>query len=182
MKKTTKKKNLEPRPDLELIDKAKNADSNAIKELAEKYGGVYDGIINRIKFQNDYTRQDMIGEKYSFFYEMAKLFNPNRNTKFSTFVYNMTKWNCYDKLKKDKRQSAALELDIHTPDFDFSKTTHIIDKIRTFDERAQYIFMHRFFQPEKKKSFQEIGKELNLTYEGVRQIYLKHLKILKKIT
>ena len=167
-------------PDYELIKRVKKNDSVALTELIEKYGAIYDSIVGKINFQNNYTKQDMIDDKYVFFFEMAKTYNPNKNTKFSTYIYNMTKWSCFDKLKKDRRQFEALQLDIHTPEFDFSKTNHIIDKIRSFDERTQYIFMNRFFYSKKKKTFEEIGKDLNLTYEGVRQIYLKHLKILKK--
>ena len=168
--------------DLELIESAKKFDSDSLKELVVRYGTIYESIINRMKFEKDYVKIDMINDKYSFFYEMAKSYNPNKNTKFSTYIYNMTRWNCLDRLRKYKKQHIALELDIFVPEFDFSKTNHIIDKIKTFDDRVQYIFMHRFFNSNKKSSFGEIGKELNLTYEGVRQIYLKHLKILKKIT
>ena len=178
MRKKMKSENISS--DWELIKKVKKNDSDALQELVKKYGAVYDGIVGKINFQNNYTKQDMIDDKYVFFFEMAKTYNPNKNTEFSTYIYNMTRWSCFDKLKKDRKQNEALQLDIHTPEFDFSKTTHIIDKIRSFDERTQYIFMNRFFYSKKKKTFQEIGKELNLTYEGVRQIYLKHLKILKK--
>lgn len=167
--------------DLELINKAKKLDSDSLKALVDRYGSVYDSIVNKFTFEKEYIKNDMIDDKYSFFFEMVKSYNPNKNTKFSTYIYNMTRWSCLDRLRKDKKYNVAMELDIITPEFDFSKTNHIIDKIKTFDERTQYIFMHRFFRPNKKTSFSEIGKELNLTYEGVRQIYLKHLKILKKI-
>lgn len=164
--------------DLKLIKRARNSDSLALKELVDKYGAIYDSIINRMNFQNVYTKKDMIDDKLLFFFETAKTFNPNKNTKFSTYVYNMTRWTCLDKLKDDRRKYEALKLDILTPEFDSSKISHIIDKIKTFEERAQYIFANRFF--ERKKTFSQIGKDLNLTYEGVRQIYLKHIEILKK--
>lgn len=167
--------------DLKLIKAAKNLDSEALKELVKRYGQIYDSIIKRMNFEKSYIRDDMIADKYLFFFEMVKSYNPKKKTKFSTYVYNMTRWGCLDKLKIDKKRSLAMEMDIHTPEFDLSKTSHIIDKIKTFDQRTQYIFMHRFFQPNKKTSFKQIGKELNLTYEGVRQIYIKHLEILKKL-
>lgn len=167
--------------DNQLIKAAKNLDSNALKELVNKYGAIYDSIVKRMNFEKNYIKDDMIADKYHFFFEMVKTFNPKKKTKFSTYIYNMTRWGCLDKLKSDKKKALTLEMDIQTSEFDLSKTSHIIDKIKTFDQRTQYIFMHRFFKSDKKTSFKQIGKELNLTYEGVRQIYIKHLDILKKI-
>lgn len=176
MKKKMKK--ILNKDDLHLLKMAKQKNQEAIKEVITKYGGIYDSIVCRVNFKNNYTKQDMIDEKPTFFFNMIETYNPNKNAKFSTYVYNMSKWACLDRLKKDRKELEFLSEEIYEEQFDISKISHIINKIKTFDDRAQYIFMNRFF--DDKKTFQEIGEKLNMTYEGVRQIYLKHLKILKK--
>lgn len=175
--------------DKKLILAVKKLDSESLNILIDRYGKIYDSIVNKFNFSKDYIKKDMMDDKASFFFEIVKSYNPNKNTKFSTYLYNMTKWKCLDKMKLDKRmnenssvelKSELLEISKQADSFDLSKTSDIIDKIKTFDKRTQYIFQKRFFDETKKESFSKIGKKLNLTYEGVRQIYIKHLKILKK--
>lgn len=164
--------------DLYLINRVKNNDSKCLNKLVFKYGGIYDSIINKFNFSKSFIKQDLLDDKPLFFFNVAKKYNPKKKTKFSTYLYNMAKWTCLDRLKKDRKNNEFTSFG--DENFDFSSVDAIINKIKTFDERTQYIFMHRFFNPDRKTSFGEIGKELNLTYEGVRQIYKKHIEILKK--
>lgn len=167
--------------DKKLILSVKELDSDSLNELVRRYGKIYDSVISNFKFSKDYIKNDMINDKTFFIFEMAKSFNPNKNTKFSTYLYNMTRWKCLDKMKIDKKHDILSNMEPITEDsIELYDSSHIIDKIKTFDKRTQYIFSKRFFDVDKKESFSQIGKKLNLTYEGVRQIYIKHLEILKK--
>lgn len=56
----------------------------------------------------------------------------------------------------------------------------IFDKVNQFsDQRFIQIFKLRH-EGEKKQTWKSISKEVGLTIEGVRKIYLRNVKILKK--
>lgn len=170
--------------DSALIEAAANGSSRAILLICEKYEGIYFSILRRMLLSNRRLYNDAADDKFMFFFELTKDYEKSKGA-FSTYVYNMTVWKCLKMIKENAVQNKRLKLINQGICNEFPKkqvdSSALLSELSKFDERTKYIFNRRFFSGNKKPcSFQQIGKEINLSYEGVRLIYKNHLKILKK--
>lgn len=162
----------------DVIAKAAGGDVKALSLIISEYENIYGIIMSKI-FDKQIRRTALL-EKTVFFYETAKKFDKSKGAKFSTFVYQQALWRRWRLRKKtwdSKIQPVDLEEAFYNP-----KAQNHEDFYRAFaalEPRTKYVFKRRFFD-EKKGSFEQIGKEINLTTEGVRVVYKKGLKQLRK--
>ena len=79
--------------DFELIDKIKKTqDGDSLKELIQKHSGIYVDMINKYmpKSFNGVNKEDLLEEKDYSIYNAVIKFDETKNTKFSTYLGNLT--------------------------------------------------------------------------------------------
>lgn len=184
--------------DLSLINNVKNNnDSVSLQELIDRHSGIYIDIVNRTvsdtcEFMN---KKDILLDKEYSIYSAALKYQPDRNTKFSTYLANETRWRCLNMFNKNKKM-------IHEPLDDSIKLRkssenfisdiqqkEIINKIIELahenpDKRIKKILDMRYsFGYNKTHSWKEISEDLNMSIQGCIDIHNKFIhKIKKEIT
>jgi len=112
--------------DLSLINKIKSENDNeCLKELIDRHSGVYYYVVDKYSRHpcSPIDKSLLMDEKMSMIYESAIQFDPSRNSKFSTFLANKTRWKCLNKINKEKK------LNTISMDSDLNKSNSISKKI-----------------------------------------------------
>ena len=181
--------------DLYLIKKVKECnDNDSIKELINRHSGIYIEMVNRYipNSLEGVNKEDIIQDKEFSIYDAAINFNVDKNTKFSTYVGNLTRWKCLNIYnKKIKYPQSSIEgvvtEKIHNSS-EFTETEkketikNIISTINEMtDKRARRIFKMRYDSGIKLTPWKKIAKKLDLSIQGCINIHNKHLTEIKKI-
>lgn len=168
--------------DNELVKKVKELqDSSALNELVDRHSGIYHTILDRQVTVPPMEKQDFIADKTYNIYQYALDYDPTRNMKFSVYLGQRLKWQCYDTINKHvETEQITPTVLIGTDQIkDESVIKFIIDNtIEIKDKRFFEIFRLRHLC-EKKTSWKRIGKLIGMTYEGARKIYLHNIEFLR---
>ena len=92
--------------DLTLINKIKDThDEDSLLELINRHSGIYHSMVNNFLSgsQNVKEKNTLAEEKTLNIYSCALTYDPNRNTKFPTYLANQTKWKCLNIINKKKK-------------------------------------------------------------------------------
>jgi RNA polymerase sigma factor (sigma-70 family) len=184
--------------DISLIEKIKEQrDNDSLKELINRHSGIYIDIVNKTvsdscEFLN---KKDILSEKDYSIYSAALKYQSFRNTKFSTYLANETRWKClnlYNKNKKMIEQPLEDSIKDRASSEDFIsdlQKNEIIEKIiglakEDSDKRIKKIIDMRYcFGYNKCHSWKEISQDLNMSIQGCIDIHNKFIqKIRKEIT
>lgn len=184
--------------DKQLITKviAEN-DSNSFSELAKRHDALCFSIFN--KYYNSIVSSgvcfdDVKEDKDLVILNAIKSFDPERNTKFSTWLGNCVRFHCLNSINKGGRTVCMEEKDLITasdsPDSGLKVAPecetkemkeyayNILNKIS--DSRTRKIFELRFFCPDaKKKPWADIAKEIGVSTQTAINLYKKGLDFLK---
>lgn len=181
--------------DNELIDKIRaENDSEAAIILLKRHAALYTHICKRFHTAFEVTGKkiaDVIEDQNYVFIKSVNSFNPNANTKFSTWYSNNIRFHCLDLLdnKKfpitipiDSEESISKIKELVTYAETGDNKNYLLSMINQFnDERVKTIFNLRYFNEDNEKlSWSEIGKQLGITAQAVINIHEKALKILKE--
>jgi len=103
--------NLNLEDDNFLVESIKN-NSNAekcLEVLINRHSGLCINMINGYmsKNHNDSLRQELIKEKDFQIYNSALKYNPQKGSKFSTYLGNEIKWKCLNLYNRDKRRKTV---------------------------------------------------------------------------
>ena len=94
--------------DEELIVLIKNQEDTeqCLDILISRHSGLCIEMINSYmsKNYNDSLRKELIKEKDYQIYSSALKYNPNKSSKFSTYLGNEIKWKCLNIYNRDKRR------------------------------------------------------------------------------
>ena len=86
--------------DLSLIKRIQDSrDDESLTELISRHSGIYVYIVDQYS-RNERIRMNkksILDEKDYMIYKSALDYDPGRNSKFSTFLANQTKWKCQKK-------------------------------------------------------------------------------------
>ena len=185
-----------PVPDQELvlsIQKHQNVEG-CLKELINRHSGIYYDIINHyVPKDSIYChKEDLINDKEFNIYSAALKYNPNKGTKFSTFLGNETKWVClnaYNKAKKKPVYSKdPLDLDFldKLEDSDIIDDNFIQDIYSMVekhpDRRVGKIFRMRYNEGKGNKvmPWKYIAPHVNLSIQGCINVHNAVIKDLKR--
>tara|TARA_R110000824_G_scaffold14858_5_gene62894 strand:- start:30643 stop:31239 length:597 start_codon:yes stop_codon:yes gene_type:complete len=181
------------RDDNKLVEniKSDNNVENSLKELISRHSGIY------IEMVNYYTgpmscldKDELIREKESNIYLCALKYEDDRNTKFSTFLGNQTKWLCLNKInsivrgQKKEREASMLahstSYEALSNDADISLLSHDIALKSVSDPRARRIIKLRYLEGIKNKvmPWRSVSQSLGLSIQGCINI---HNRAMKKI-
>lgn len=183
----------------QLINKIKKHHcSDSLQQLDHMHGGLCVKIIKKYLPQlsnKNYNMEDILKDKIYVVYQTALSFNPKKKIKFSTWLGNQIRYYCLNLINKNKNDLYLTDenikyivekkqLEQRGVEVDKVKTEYIFDLLHAMkDERIEKIFKLRYFDANKLKSWNDIGKELNISTQTAINIHEKTINFLnKKIT
>jgi DNA-directed RNA polymerase sigma subunit (sigma70/sigma32) len=177
--------------DLYLISKIqKENDEQSLIELINRHSGIYTTMVSRFASgKSTVLDKDLIMEDKNYtIYSSALKFDPSRETKFSTYLANETKWKCLNtinKLKKRKESYIDDDLNFIEPfcdDFigDINKEEALegFKKLleEEIDERIKKIIDMRYNSDNNKLiAWKIIAKEMKMSIQGCINIHNKFI-------
>lgn len=177
------------------IKKNQYADKS-LNELIDRHSGICINMINSYmsSSQSSSLKQELIDDKDFQIYESALKFNPNKGTKFSTYLGNEVKWKCLNAYNKNKKHSHVLveeELLNHFNYISKSNNEELIDDFNNIikkaqthsDERIWKIFYLRYVVGKKNSvmPWKNISSTLNMSIQGCINIHNAFIQQLKKV-
>jgi DNA-directed RNA polymerase sigma subunit (sigma70/sigma32) len=181
--------------DICLIEKIKRENDNqSLRQLIDKHSGIYIDTVNKV-ISNSCSfvdKGEIMDDKDYSIYAAALKYEPSRNTKFSTYLANETRWKClniYNKNKKFQREPLNDNLkEVSDPVFflDQIQEKEAINKVFKLtneykDPRIKKIIDMRYgLSYNKPHSWREIAESLNMSIQGCIDIHNKFLNKIKK--
>lgn len=182
--------------DLSLINKIKNDnDESSLLELIDRHSGIYTSMVDKFSrgASSLIDKNSIMEDKYYTIYSSALKFDPERSTKFSTYLANETKWKCLNllnKIKKNKLSSINDDSNFIEPSCDsFLNNIQEEELLEDFkrilneqkDERLKKIIDMRYYMSNNKLTpWKKIAKELNLSIQGCINIHNKFINNIRK--
>lgn len=183
--------------DLSLIEKVKkDADLDSLNTLIERHSGIYLDMVNSVIPNNcDFLdKNDIIDDKNISIYKAIMNFDESKNTKFSTYLGNETRWKC---LNLFNRGTKYKYLDIN--DFNDDKnlcddemfshicSKEILDKVYVLadnhkDDRVRKIINLRYKVGDGNKTmpWKSISEKVNISIQGCINIHDRFIEEIKK--
>jgi hypothetical protein len=181
--------------DLSLINKIKESkDDNCLSELIDRHSGIYVYIVDmytKNKMMHS-SRDYILQEKDYTIYESALKYKPEKNSKFSTFLANQTKWKCLNAINKQKNQPTADIESIYGNISDEEDSYKILCKIEALDmfnktleeesdPRVKKIIDIRYNTTNNRLvPWRIVSRELKLSIQGCINIHNKFIKKVKQ--
>ncbi len=181
--------------DLSLINKIKDEkDCASLQELINRHSGIYVDTVNKMIGDTCefISKRDVLEDKDFFIYSAALKFLPEKNTKFSTYLANDTRWKClnlYNKKKKmiEEPLDASFEEKASTTDFVIDiEQSEIIARILNSankhpDIRVKKIIEMRYcIGYNKAHSWKEISKKIGMSIQGCIDIHNRFIEKTRK--
>ena len=180
--------------DLDLIKNIRdNKDNQSLKSLIDRHSGIFCEIVKRYQHfvtQKGHDPKDLFEEKDMVVYQSALSFNEDKNIKFSTWLGNQARYHCLNFLNKNAKffptennylQNIIESRQDNKENLNQENCEYFLNILKSLkDKRAYKIFKMRFFSSNKKnRSWNAIGKRLNMSTQTAINIYNKHMQFLK---
>ena len=144
--------------DLSLINNIqKDNNEKSLLELIERHSGMYVHIVDKYINKNSFVSRDsMMDEKDYVIYKTALDYRSDRNSKFSTYLANQTKWKCLNEINSsNKKKEVGIE-SIYNMESGESNSFELLVINETFDI---------FFDMLKKENDKRVKKILDIRYK-----------------
>ena len=180
--------------DLSLINKIKDSNDNScLSELIDRHSGIYVYIVDQYtKNQQSSSRDFILQDKDYMIYKSAVDYDPSRNSKFSTYLANQTKWKCLNAINKAKKQKEVpIESAYNKPSGDDDSSV-IVSKMEAFDMfddmlkkekdiRVKKIIDIRYNTTNNRLvPWRKASKELNMSIQGCINIHDRFIDKVRK--
>ena len=176
-----------------LVKKVQESnDEDSLKALIERHSPLCNSLYKKYSapmMASGVHIQDVIDQKDYIVYKSAMTFDPCKNSKFSTWLYNQVRYLCLNCMNENSHY-LTLETD---------KLNHLVDKFAPeekeyknineyifniinscSDKRIKKIFKMRYLSGTlKKTSWNKIAKKLKISTQTAINIHNKTLKLLK---
>jgi len=157
---------------------------NSLKELIHRHSrlcfDIYHKYLPAIKASGMFP-EDAINEKDYIIYKSAMSYNPEKKTKFSTWLGNQIRYNCLNKINKSRPHQLIEDEEFDFiieksdgPDFSELKeyVLNILNQIK--DERIKRIFELRYFSGTRKcVTWDKIGKKMRVSSQTAINLHNK---------
>ena len=184
--------------DLELISRIKNDhDSKATLDLVHAHTGIYMSVLREYQASSSYFRaranvKDLQDDKFINIYNWALKYDPARPTEsgkpmqFGSYVGERTKWLCQSIISRGT-ESVELNEEIapsnetevmETVEKDSVVDTVLAEVSKSDSRKFRRIFKLRYGNP--PMSWREISRKVNMTHEGARKLFNKHMNLIKE--
>ena len=166
----------------------------ALEELIRRHSGIYFDIITRFvpKTSLYCSREDLFDDRVFNIYNAAIKFNPNKGTKFSTFLGNETKWVCLNLYNKAKKKPLLTKAPEDLDYLDKEGESVVMDATllkevfaivnKNADRRASKIFHLRYKEGEGNKSlpWKSVAPHVGLSIQGCINVHDTIINDLKR--
>jgi len=179
---------------IELIKKNSNAEA-CLQVLINRHSGLCVDMINHYcsRSHNQSTNEELIKDKDFQIYSSALKFDPNKGSKFSTYLGNEIKWKCLNIYNRSKsRKTIPVEENLinyfsyinQEPDETKSHSVFqdIINHAKSDkDERVGRIFELRYVEGKHNTvmPWKNISKQIGMSIQGCINIHDSALKKIK---
>lgn len=175
-----------------LVESIKN-NSNAekcLEVLIDRHSGLCINMINGYmsRNHNDSLRQELIKEKDFQIYNSALKYNPEKGSKFSTYLGNEIKWKCLNLYNRDKRRKTVPVEEELINYFSYQNSENSIDNElfnniinqaeNHSDERIGKIFHLRYVEGNKNSvmPWKSISSIMDMSIQGCINLHNSALK------
>lgn len=173
---------------------ADTSSSKSLSILIDRHSGLCIEMINQYvsKSYNESLRVELIKDKDYQIYNSALKYNPEKGTKFSTYLGNEVKWKCLNLYNKNKRRKTlAVEENLinflhHSNNESSDNTSEIFDQIIKYcseskDERIHKIFNLRYVigKDNSVMPWKLVSQKMNMSIQGCINIHDAALKNIK---
>tara|TARA_Y100000593_G_scaffold95031_1_gene198550 strand:+ start:3477 stop:4073 length:597 start_codon:yes stop_codon:yes gene_type:complete len=182
--------------DNELILKVKDKCCNdSFKELLSRHSNLYYKVCQKylpaLK-QMGVPSEDIFNDLEYVFFKSLNSFNPDKNTKYSTWLGNYARYNCLNYINDYKRHSFQEETEFETTvkdmvyEQDFTKEATEVDYIFSIlnqlkDKRIIKVYKMRYEDNgDKKATWSEIADKMSISTQTAINLHTRGKKILKK--
>lgn len=180
--------------DLSLINKIKKSgDDGCLVELINRHSGIYVYIVDKYTKNRNYSinRDLILDDKDYTIYKSALDYNPDKNSKFSTFLANQTKWKCLNAINALKNKRFTSIDKVYSKVSDEDDSSEMLSKMEAFDlfndmlekendPRVKKIIDIRYNTTNNKLiPWKKASEELNLSIQGCINIHNRFIKKVK---
>lgn len=167
-------------------------DENALKTLINRHSALCNSLYKKYSppmIASGVHLQDVIDQKDYIVYKSAITFDPCKNSKFSTWLYNQIRYQCLNCMNEN---SLYVTLESDKLNYLIEKTTSEVKEYKNIneyifniidscsDKRVKKIFKMRYIDNSNKKpSWNKIAKKLKISTQTAINIHNKTLKLLK---
>jgi RNA polymerase sigma factor (sigma-70 family) len=167
-------------------------DEEALKTLIDRHSALCNSLYK--KYSNSMMNsgvylQDIVDQKDYIVYKSAMSFDPCKNSKFSTWLYNQVRYQCLNCMNEN---SHYLTLETDKLNYIIEKQAPIQKEYKNIneyifniidscsDKRVEKIFKMRYLNGSNKKMpWNKIGKKLKISTQTAINIHNKAIKLLK---
>ena len=167
-------------------------DEEALKTLIDRHSALCNSLYK--KYSNSMINsgvylQDIVDQKDYIVYKSAMSFDPCKNSKFSTWLYNQVRYQCLNCMNEN---SHYLTLETDKLNYIIEKQAPIQKEYKNIneyifniidscsDKRVEKIFKMRYLNGSNKKMpWNKIGKKLKISTQTAINIHNKAIKLLK---
>jgi RNA polymerase sigma factor (sigma-70 family) len=184
--------------ELNLINLAKNGDSDSIKKLIAKHSGIYVSTCKKytsMMCSSGILKDHIDSSKDYIIYNSAKTFNPSVGSKFSTWISNQARYFCLNTINKNKNYTQgdedSIKLSLDSKAHEKAKEEIIKEKKQEYltdiknilknlsNKKIKKCIEKKYFS-EQNKTYTEIAKEMNVTVQTVINWHNKFIKLAKQ--
>jgi len=180
--------------DLSLINKIKKSgDDSCLVELINRHSGIYVYIVDKYTKNRNYSinRDLILDDKDYTIYKSALDYNPDKNSKFSTFLANQTKWKCLNAINALKNKRFTSIDKVYSKVSEEDDSCEMLSKMEAFDvfndmlekesdPRVKKIIDIRYNTTNNKLiPWKKASEELNLSIQGCINIHNRFIRKVK---
>ena len=179
--------------DAELIIKVKQNNCNqSLKTLIQRHSALCFDICKKYSSaisKNGLRVEDVTEEKEFLIYKSAISFNPEKKTKFSTWLGNQVRYFCLNLMNKnnlipteDGQLDFFINKDVSYEPYSMEEKmdyiNNIVDQIK--DKRIQKIITLRYFNnPNKKTPWNKVAQEIGVSTQTAINLHNKAMGLLR---
>lgn len=165
-------------------------DEKALKTLIQKHSPLCNSLYKKYSgpiISSGIFLDDLVNEKDYVIYRSALSYDPDKKSKFSTWLYNQVRYQCLNCINdnkvylkvEDNVLNSLVEKNNHN-----KNNTNICDYINNIinhfsDKRIKDIFILRYSNARKKMSWSKIAKSLDISTQTAINLHNKAIEKLK---
>jgi len=183
--------------DIELVNNVQEDNcQDSLKELINRHSAlcynVYQKYGSTLSSSGVFF-DDVVKEKDYVIYKSAMSYNPDKNTKFSTWVGNHARYHCLNLINANQKYIAVDDSTLNyfvennesrigsQPQGRQDSLEYIFNLLSQLkDKRVKKVFELRYLGPDGKESWSKIGENMSVSTQTAINLHDRGLKILRK--
>jgi RNA polymerase sigma factor (sigma-70 family) len=165
-------------------------DEEALKTLIQKHSPLCNSLYKKYSgpiISSGIFLDDLVNEKDYIIYKSALSYDPEKKSKFSTWLYNQVRYQCLNCINDNKAYIKVEDNVLNSlieKNSNNKSNTNICDYINNIinhfsDKRIKDIFILRYSNSRKKMPWSKIAKKLNISTQTAINLHNKAIEKLK---